>query len=753
MNLAPWDIDRSRDVTRNVSLAGLILIFSGLMACGGGGGSGGTTITPPPPPPPPPPPTSGLDQRPANATCIAPAMSTGSVAVQLTDAYPGLPAFNNPLKALQRPGDNSRWYVLEQAGRVRSFANNAAANSIDTLLDIDPQVAFNGGNDERGLLGMAFHPQFANNGFIYLYYIDNGTNSVISRWTSNDNGQTIDPGSEFEIIRINQDASNHNGGEIGFGNDGYLYIGLGDGGGGGDPLERAQDTTNMLGAMLRLDVDGASPFGIPPDNPFAGNPLCAANHSSNTDCPEIYAFGLRNPYRWSFDSATGELWLGDVGQNQWEEVDRIDRGGNYGWDCREGAHDFEPAGCAQNLIDPITEYNHSEGVSITGGVVYRGSSIPALVGDYLFGDFGSGRIWNLSGDGQGGYVRNLLLNTNFGIAAFAEDVATREAFLVDRFGGRLYLFENNGSGGGSPLPPQLSAVGCFDSNDPTQPVTGLVPYQPNASFWSDGANKERWLAIPDGQTISIGADNDFDFPNGTVLSKHFRLQGQLIETRLFMRHPNGTWAGYTYEWNAQGTGATQVQGGKVVNISGQDWIFPSEAQCLICHTQAAGRSLGLEVAQLNSDLTYAQTGRTANQLTTLDDVMMFSAPLSGAPSTLDALADPSDAGAAMEDRARAYLHTNCAGCHRPGGVAQGTLDFRFDTALSATGACDISPVNGDLGVANARVIAPGDADRSVVWLRMGVRDANAMPPLGSNLVDSAGRTVIRDWIQGLSGCI
>jgi uncharacterized repeat protein (TIGR03806 family) len=735
---------------RTASVLGILVCLIGLVSCGGGGSG---SVTAPPPPPPPPPPTGGLDQRPANAVCMAPVLPTGSTSVRLTDAYPNLPAFSNPIKALQRPGDNSRWYVLEQAGRVQSFANNPAVNTIEPVLDIDAQVAFNvGTNDERGLLGMAFHPQFASNRFIYLYYIhNNGSDSVISRWRSDDGGQTIDTGSEFVILRINQDAGNHNGGEIGFGNDGFLYIGFGDGGGSGDPRERGQDTTNLLGAMLRIDVDGDSPFAIPADNPFAGNALCASDHSGTTDCPEIYAWGLRNPYRWSFDSATGDLWLGDVGQGSWEEVDRIDRGGNYGWDCREGAHDFEPAGCAQNLIDPVAEYGRTEGFSITGGVVYRGSAVPALAGIYVFGDFGTGTIWNLASDGQGGFDRNELLRTSLGIAGFAEDVTTAELFVVDR-SGRLYLFEDDNSGGGTPLPNQLSAVGCFDRTDPSQPVSALIPYQPNASFWSDGADKERWLAIPDGETIAIGNDGDFDFPNGTVLAKHFRLRGQLIETRLFMRHPSGTWAGYTYEWDAQGNDATLVQGGRVASIQGQDWIYPSEAACLNCHTQAAGRSLGLEVAQLNSDLSYPATGRTANQLTTLDDIMMFSAPLAGDPSTLAALADPTDAAGSLTDRARAYLHTNCAGCHRPGGLAQGNLDLRFDISLATTGGCDVSPTLGDLGVANARIIAPGDADRSVLWLRMGVRDANAMPPVGSNLVDTGGRTLIRDWLQGLTDC-
>ena len=735
---------------RTASLIGILIGVMGLAACGGGSGS--ASAPPPAPPPPPPGPTGGLDQRPANSVCVAPALATGPVSVNLPDAYPNLPAFANPLKALQRPADNSRWYVLEQAGRVQSFANDPAVSNLDLVLDIASQVAFSGGNDERGLLGMAFHPDFANNGFVYLYYIDNGSDSVVSRWTSNDGGLTIDPGSESLVIRIDQDASNHNGGEIAFGPDGFLYIGLGDGGGGGDPLERAQDTTNLLGAMLRLDVDSASPFAIPPSNPFAGNALCPTDHSGTSDCPEIYAWGLRNPYRWSFDTATGDLWLGDVGQGSWEEVDRIMLGGNYGWDCREGAHDFEPSGCPQNLIDPVAEYGRSEGFSITGGIVYRGSAIPGLIGNYVFGDFGSGTVWYLTGNGQGGFDRNQLTTTNFGIADFAADSVTGEMYLVDRFGGRLRLFEDAGGTSGSPLPSQLSAVGCFDATDPSQPVAALIPYRPNAAFWSDGADKERWLAIPDGESIVVQADGDFEFPNGSVLAKHFRLQGQLIETRLFMRHPSGVWAGYTYEWNAQGSDATLVQGGRVVSIQGQDWIYPSEAQCLNCHTQAAGRSLGLEVAQLNSDLSYPATGRTANQLTTLDDVMMFSSPLAGDPSTLAALTDPTDTSAPLTDRARAYLHTNCAGCHRPGGLAQGNLDLRFDTSLATTGACDVSPTLGDLGVANARIIAPGDADRSVLWLRMGVRDADAMPPVGSNLVDTAGRTLIRDWLQSLNDC-
>jgi uncharacterized repeat protein (TIGR03806 family) len=305
---------------------------------------------------------------------------------------------------------------------------------------------------------------------------------------------------------------------------------------------------------------------------------------------------------------------------------------------------------------------------------------------------------------------------------------------------------------GPPVATLLSGTGCVIAQNPSQPASGLVPYHAVAPFWSDGAAKERWLAIPDGTTISVAADGDFTFPNGSVLMKHFRLNGNLVETRLFMRHPDGEWAGYTYEWNAQRTDATLVQGGKTVTIGDQSWIYPSGNECLACHTAAAGGALGLEIAQLNHDVTYASTNRTANQLRTLDHIVMFASPL-GDPALRSALVDPADASAALGARARAYLHTNCAHCHRPNGPTGVSIDLRFATALSATAACDAQPQAGDLGLANARLIAPGAPERSVLLERMSRRDAQAMPPLASNLVDAAGVGVIRDWIASLSSCM
>ena len=300
---------------------------------------------------------------------------------------------------------------------------------------------------------------------------------------------------------------------------------------------------------------------------------------------------------------------------------------------------------------------------------------------------------------------------------------------------------------------QLSATGCVDPSNPTQPASGLIPYAPNAPFWSDGAVKERWIGLPDGQNITVRADGDWDFPNGTVLMKNFRLDDRLIETRLFMRHPDGVWAGYTYEWNAQGNDATLVRGGKQVTIGGQTWIYPSEAQCLAVSHEAAGGSLGLETRQLAFNITYPQTGRDAHQLVTLNAINTLTPPIAD-PAAEIPYPNPTGTAGTLAERARAYLHTNCSQCHRPGGPTTSNMDLRYSTPLADTNACDAVPGHGDLGIANARLIAPGAPERSVMPARMNLRDnANAMPPVGLGArVDADGVELIRNWIDSLAGC-
>jgi uncharacterized repeat protein (TIGR03806 family) len=754
--------DRSVQVAFHRAASPSLIVASLLVlqACRGSSSDGGSPPLPPPPPPPPPGATVGLDARPNNATCVAPAKNTGGgTTIALERVFPNL-TFNQPVAMLQAPGDDSRWFVLEKGSgsagtaRVRAFANSPTVATAPTFLSLTVNA-----NSEGGLLGLAFHPQWATNRHAFVSYTAGSPMaSFVARYTSTDGGLTLNPATREEIIRVNQPFENHNGGGIAFGPDGFLYFGLGDGGSGGDPNGSAQDTTDLLGSMLRLNVNGALPYTIPSDNPFAGGRFCGPDHGiSANDCPEIYAWGLRNPWRWSFDSATGDLWVGDVGQGAREEIDRVRRGGNYGWNCREGfiAYSGAPGTCpagGAGFDDPVHDYGRALGASVTGGYVYRGRALPALAGRYVFGDFVSGRIWRLVPSGAG-LAAEELLDTNLQIASFGQG-NDGELYVVDYGGGRLYKLVDGGGAPPSapPVPAQLSSTGCVSPQSPSRPASGLIPYEPAAPFWSDNAAKERWLAIPNGTSITVGADGDFGFPNGTVLMKHFRLNGALVETRLLMRHPDGEWAGYTYEWNAQGTDATLVEGGKTVDVGSQDWIFPSGNDCLACHTPAAGFALGLEAAQLNRDLAYAATGRTANQLRTLDAIALFATPL-GSSALQPAMPDPFDASAALAERARAYLHTNCAQCHRPGGPTPSSIDLRYSTLLSGTNACGALPQEGDLGLgAGARIIAPGNAASSVLAARMARRDADAMPPLASSIVDAAGVALINEWIESLTTC-
>ena len=335
----------------------------------------------------------------------------------------------------QAPGDASRWFVVGQNGVVTVFDNDSATATGSTFVDISARVQSGG---ERGLLGIAFHPDFATNGEVFLSYTATGQlTSVISRFRSVDGNLTLDPTSEEPLLYVIQLQSNHNGGDIHFGPDGYLYAGFGDGGGGGDPGDHGQDTTTLLGAMLRIDVDVASGYAIPATNPFSGNAQCVQG-SGAAACPEIFAWGLRNPWRFSFDQASGALWVGDVGQGAWEEVDRINIGENYGWNTREGANCY-PAGSAcdaTGLTDPITEYGRGVGQSITGGYVYRGSAMMDLVGYYIFGDFVSGRIWAVAANSPIGTAPIELADTGHSIAAFAEGV-DNELYVVS-YGGTLH---------------------------------------------------------------------------------------------------------------------------------------------------------------------------------------------------------------------------------------------------------------------------------------------------------------------------
>jgi uncharacterized repeat protein (TIGR03806 family) len=407
------------------------------------------------------------------------------------------------------------------------------------------------------------------------------------------------------------------------------------------------------------------------------------------------------------------------------------------------------------LIDPIYDYDHSVGKSITGGVVYRGKSIPAFVGTYLYADYVTQGIWSLTLDPNGGSPIVTQLNQsgpNGGWVGFGED-NDGEVYLVDIYGTIYKLVADDAPPPTNGFPDKLSKTGCVDPGDATKPASGLIPYQPHSPLWSDGADKERWLALPDGAKITIQPDGDFDLPIGSVLVKSFEVSGKLVETRLLVRHDDGGWAGYTYEWDADGKDATLLPSSKAKPVgNGQNWYYPSRAECLTCHTGAAGRTLGLEIGQLNADLVYASTNRISNQLATLDHIGLFDAPLPGPVDQLTAYPAPASNEGTVEARARAYLHANCSFCHRPNSSGGGPMDLRFATAFTDAKACGLDPSNGDLGIAGAKIIAPGDPAHSLISVRPKALGAGRMPPLATQMVDAQGTAAIDAWISSLTSC-
>ncbi len=354
---------------------------------------------------------------------------TAASSVKTVNAYPKL-SFDAPVEYTYANDGTNRVFVVEQAGRIRVFDNNVNTASAPVYLDIRKKVAYGG---EMGLLGLAFHPDFKQNGYFFVNYTkDNPRETVVSRFkVSSASAMQADPASEVVLFSFRQPYSNHNGGKVAFGPDGFLYVATGDGGSGGDPQNNGQNKQSWLGKILRVDVNGTEKghYSIPKDNPFAGN--------KDGLREEIYAWGLRNPWRFSFDER-GRLWTGDVGQNEIEEIDIVSKGGNYGWRIREADEPFnnrDPKP-TETLIDPIHEYKHgTDGNSVTGGLVYRGKANPSLRGKYVFGDFGSGRLWALSESGGRKTSNQLLVDRAGSPSAFGED-QNNELYICD-YGGKI----------------------------------------------------------------------------------------------------------------------------------------------------------------------------------------------------------------------------------------------------------------------------------------------------------------------------
>lgn len=342
---------------------------------------------------------------------------------------------------LRVPHDTSRWVVVQQDGHVVSFADTPNVSTTSNVLDITDRVVF---RNVHGLLGLAFHPNYPTDARAWAAYThETATGAIVlrvSEFTSLDGGATLNPGSEQMLLEMAQPGGHNNGGHLLFGPDGMLYFGAGDGGNDDSNSAQAgngQLTNNLLGKILRIDVDGSTNgrhFRIPADNPFAANPMCNLDGTGTQDCPEIFAWGFRNPWRWSFDRVGGQLWLGDVGSHSREEVDKVMKGGNYGWRCMEGtlATSLTCGTPTTPLSPPVAEYAHPDGLAVTGGFVYHGSAIPNLVGQYVFTDYSSGVIWHIPTDTAPTRLIKYAdgWNSNLNIASFAQD-NDGELFLVD----------------------------------------------------------------------------------------------------------------------------------------------------------------------------------------------------------------------------------------------------------------------------------------------------------------------------------
>ncbi|MCC6847199.1 MAG: PQQ-dependent sugar dehydrogenase [Deltaproteobacteria bacterium] len=696
----------------------------------------------------------GLTTRPAATSCRLDGDPDATPPLEVERVFGAL-GFSSPVQLTYAPDGADRVFVVEQGGRIRVFPNGAPATATVFLALSGISV---GG--EEGLLGLAFHPNYAANGYFYVYYsASSPRRSVIARYRVSADPNVADAASGRVVMEIAQPYSNHNGGQLAFGPDGYLYVSLGDGGSAGDPENRAQNTNELLGKILRIDVDRSDPglgYAVPPDNPFVGQSGARG---------EIWALGLRNPWRMSFDRLTHALWAGDVGQGNWEEIDLIERGRNYGWRRKEGNACYNPStGCDTGTFTaPLAVYSHGDGCSVTGGYVYRGSRLPELYGAYVYGDYCSGKIWALRYDGATAST-TMIADTTLSISSFGED-RDGELYVVS-LGGSIHRLRRPTGAAPGEFPRTLTATGCFSDVPNRTPAPELVPYDVRSPLWSDGAAKRRFLVVPDGATIGFRTSGAWDMPVGTILVKEFTYETErgnpastrALETRFLVRRASG-WRGFSYRWNEAQSEAYLLDNGTTLTFPVSDpetgavehtHVFPSRSDCVRCHTTAAGGPLGLQTRQLNRTRAYGAV--VDQQLRALEHVGFFGGCLPARPEALPALADPADAGAPLDARARSWLHANCAHCHLPGGPAPTTIDLRAEATFAAMNVCGTMPQNGDLGVAGARIVAPGRPEDSVLWLRGAMRGAGQMPPLATLVLDPLGDAVVAAWIDGLGGC-
>ena len=726
--------------------------------------------------------------RETNSTLKFPTVVTSAPGqYELKDAFPNL-TFDRPVCIATPPGETNRIFVIERVGRIITVTN--FANPVkEVFLDMSAQVnASDWVNNRRteGLSSIAFHPNFAVNHRFFVTYNTfitttqgAGHHNRVSEFLSSADTRTGVLNSEIPLITQYDEGDGHNINDLHFGPDGYLYIASGDEGDGGtgDDFNNAQKIDkDFFSAIMRIDVDKKAAnllpnihaasnrqgYKIPADNPFVGatsfNGLAVNPQNVRT---EFFAVGLRNPWRFSFDPQTDSIYEGDVGQHTREEVNMIVKGGNYGWSYKEGTSPGPKTGPGGfTSIAPIYEYGTGfgadQGFSVTGGVVYRGAKIPALFGHLVFADYVSGNVWEMNIDAQP-YTKKRLMGIGRGAAGFGYDPRNGDVLAVNHDQGKIMRLQFS-SGAPDNVPTTLDQTGIFADLAALRPNAGIYSYDVNAPLWSDGALKKRWFSIPSGKQIHFNANTNWTFPTGSVFVKHFEIATRVgdptsivrLETRVIVKTDPGVY-GLTYRWDTNGANATLVpDGGDSLGLyitdgattRRQTWRFPSRSECLSCHTEAGGRVLGFNTAQMNRDCAYGSV--TTNQIRALATAGFFdNAPTNA--RTLYALATVNDASVSRTYRVKSYLAANCSFCHQPGSSTYAAWDGRITTPLSQASIV-YGPLLNSAGP-GTKVITPGDTNLSAIITRMRSTTTDRMPPIGTSVVDVDAVKLINDWVM------
>ena len=743
-------------------------------------------------------------------TTIAIPSSPPPVGYQVVDAFPGV-TFNQPLALQPMPGaaNANKLFVVERQGYVSYLADVTATNPVrQVFLDITGQVSYDSGAaGERGLLGLAFHPGFATNGFFFVTYMADGGNPYfirLARFTANPTNLTVNTNTQVILWSTTKREFNHNGSDLHFGLDGYLYVGMGDEGGQYNFHTNAQRLDGSLySGLLRLDVDkrpgnleplppgasipilniptdggGHAFYSIPADNPFLGmTNLYGKAVDTNHLRGEFYAIGFRHLWRFSIDPFSGEIWAGNVGQDLYEAVDLVRKGGNYGWPYYEGTHLTStnypgqptmyapPSGYV--LDAPIYQYNHPavsgtdpafSGLDVNGSLAYHGTRIPQLTNAYIFGDFDlGGSIWALRRTNSSVSVERL--TGQFGECAFGADPSNGDVLMCNYIQNKIQrlIYSDTPS---STYPARLSDTGIFADLTTLTPNPGIVSYDPIVSFWSDYAIKRRWFCIPDTTNkMTFATDANWTFPSGMMWIKHFDLEltrgspatKKRIETRVIVKTTNACY-GVSYQWNDAGTEAFLVPDGGTnftINVLvgatnlAQQWEIPSRSSCLACHTAVAGHALSFNARELNQ--TTNMNGFVGNQLALLGQSGYLTANVT-APQTLPSFARANDATKSLEYRVRSYLSENCVQCHQPGGSGAQTWDARPWLTLDQTGLLNGLPNNNGGNPLN-RLVVSGDTNHSVILQRLLGNGFGRMPPLATHQLDAEAISLLTAWIS------